>query len=98
MSEPSVSSTDMLKDSTDWRVFKTDEENVNNIDNDAVIVHFNFSESVRILTSTVSSINKPWFRDEVRLLCRKRYEAFKNSVTVQYKRLNYEFQKAVKKN
>lgn len=73
-------------------------ENINNIDNDTVIFHFNFSESVRILTSTVFSDNMPWFRDEVRLFCRKKYEAFKNSVTVQYRRLNYEFQKAVKKN
>lgn len=82
---------------TDWRVSKTGEDIID-VGKDAVIFHFKFSESACIVTNTVFRNNKPWFRDEVRLLCRKKYEAFKNSVRVQYKCLNYEFQKAVEKN
>ena len=78
----------------DWRVSKTGEDIID-VGKDTVIFHFKFPESACIVT--VFRNNKPRFRDEVRLLCWKKYEAFKNNIRVQYKRLNYEFLKAVEK-
>ena len=88
----------MLKEGIDCRVFNTVEEDIVNTDNDSVIFHIMFAERVCILTKTLIVFsNKPWFKDEVRLLCRKKYEALKNSISVQYNHLKYESQRLWKK-
>ena len=57
--------------------------------------------SVRVfafpLGLTVFNNSKPWFNNEVRLLCRKKHAAFKCGDTENYKKLKYEFQRAVSK-
>lgn len=84
-------------DSTEWGNFWTGGQDDINTFTDTVTSYIQFCESVCIPIRTVSVFNnsKPWFNNEVRVLCRKKHVAFKCGDMDKYKLLKYEFWRAV---
>ena len=86
-------------DSTVWSNFWSDGQDDIDTFTDTVTSYIQFCESVCIPVRTVTVYNnsKPWFNNELRLLCKRKYLAFKCGDTANYKKLKYEFQRAVVK-
>lgn len=84
-------------DSTVWSNFWSDGQDDIDSFTDTVTAYIQFCESVCIPVRTVTVFNnsKPWFNNELRLLCRKKHSAFKCGDMTNYKKLKYDFQRAV---
>ena len=89
-------------DYTDWSIFNFDGHgNTHDIHTFTytVVSYIEYCVNICISCRSVTTFgnSKPWFNRELRLICGRKYAAYKCGDMAQYKQLKYEFRQAVSK-